>query len=109
MPYAWRPGMRVTAERLRGGTLCGTVTLNPSVARTQPVYAATFWFGEQTISFPPGFFTSAPVISVTGRTATPGTVIECSYTSVSVNGVTLCVARSNTTSTIVDWIAEQPL
>ncbi|MFB7900384.1 hypothetical protein ACFC1B_29150 [Streptomyces xiamenensis] len=107
--YAWRPGMRVTAERLRAGRLAGTVDITPSTPVTNALYNGTFYRGEAVITFPAGVFTSPPVMSVTARSTVPGTVMECTYTSVSTTGVTVIVARSNQNSVILDWVAEQPL
>jgi hypothetical protein len=57
------------------------------------------------VTFPTGFFTTTPFITVAARTNSPGTIIECSYASASPDGFELYASRVNGTNTNVDWIA----
>lgn len=106
--YPWRAGEIITAHKLRSGVQYGLVNVTPDeeVEATGPDshFASDFYRGEEQITFDVPF-AAIPTIQVTARTAVPGRVIVASYTNVTTTGMTVMLARGNTTSTNVDWLA----
>ena len=89
------------AEQLPLRFAAGQITITPSAANT-PTAAR--------VTFPPGRFTRRPIVLATAATNVPGTQV----TGVGVFGadaagtfVDVYVTRTNTTATIVTWIAVQ--
>lgn len=105
MPYPWLSGMTITAERLRAGVLAGTATVNLSTSISNTFFNAAYFRDSITIGFPAGYFTNTPNILVTGRSTTPGVLLEVSYSNQSATGFTAWVARSSNTATVIDWMA----
>lgn len=105
MPYPWQPGMKITANRLRAGVLAGTVTINFSTSVTNTFFNAAYFRDSIAVAFPAGFFTNTPNIFVTGRSTTPGVLLEVSYSNQTASGFTAWAARSTNTSTVIDWMA----
>lgn len=105
MTYPWQPGMRITARRLRSGILAGTVTINFATSTSTALYNGTYFRDSANVTFPAGFFTNTPQISLTGRSTTPGVLMEVSYGNQSNTGFTVYAARATTTSTVIDWLA----
>ncbi|WP_181786638.1 hypothetical protein [Streptomyces phytophilus] len=106
----WLPGMTITADRLNAGMLSGTETLDFSTGTTT-VTAASSGFDQDylrksvDVTFPVGFFSGTPILSITARTSVPGVMIEVGYTDPSSTGFTLIGARFTTTATVCDWVA----
>lgn len=76
----------------------GTVTITP-VANTVTSLAVTFTAGR---------FSTTPKIQVTARTTVPGSqVLEVAYSGASTTGCTIYMYRTNTTDTIIDWLATE--
>lgn len=106
----WLPGMKITAARLNAGILSGTETLDFSTGTTS-VAAAGSGYDEAylrkavDVTFPVGFFSSTPILSITARTSVPGVMLEVGYTDPSSTGFTLIGARFTTTATVCDWVA----
>ena len=75
----------------------GTATVTP-VANT-----AT----RLSVTFPPGRFTAAPVVTITADEANPQTV-DVSVTGASVTGFNAWIFKTNATTTFLHWIAVQP-
>lgn len=107
--YPWRAGEVITAEKLTAGMQRGLVAITPS-EEVEPTggnnnqWAASYRRGSERVTFDVPF-TETPTIQVTARTNSPGVLIEASYTDVTTTGVTIFVARGNTTATNVDWVA----
>ena len=77
--------------------LTGSITITPSAANT-PTSA--------NITFPAGRFTAAPTVMVTPSTTVPGsTVTGWAATGATATGATLWVTRTNTTNTLLNWVA----
>lgn len=76
--------------------LCGSVSITPSAANTPASIDITF---ERE-------FSGKPVVVVTAATSVPGTtVIGAGVNSISATGCTLWATRTNTTVTVLNWIA----
>jgi hypothetical protein len=105
MPYPWLSGMTITADRLRSGVLAGTVTVNFSTSITNTFFNAAYFRDSAVVGFPAGFFTNVPNIFVSGRSTTPGVLLEVSYSNQTTSGFTVWAARSTNTSTVIDWMA----
>ena len=107
--YPWRAGEVITAEKLTAGMQYGLVLITPN-EEVQPTggnnnqWAASYFRGTARIEFDVPF-TDIPTIQVTARTNSPGVLLEASYTEVTTTGVTICIARGNTTATNTDWLA----
>lgn len=106
----WLPGMTVTAARLNAGILSGTETLDFSTGTTTVPAAGSGYDQDylrksMDITFPVGFFSSTPILSITARTTVPGVMLEVGYTAPSSTGFTLIGARFSTTATVCDWVA----
>lgn len=69
------------------------------------IYSDFYYRGSARVAFPRGYFRSTPSILLTARTSGPGLVMEAAYTSASVDGFTINLARHSGTSTGVDWLA----
>jgi hypothetical protein len=74
----------------------GTESITPSAANTPTSKVLTF----------PEPFSAAPNVTVTPNSAVPGTVVTgWAVTGISTTQCTLWVTRTNTTATILQWIA----
>ena len=74
----------------------GTVTITPSAANTPTSAAITF---SKT-------FSGTPNVIATARTSVPGTtVLGVGVSGISATGASIYVTRTNTTDTVVEWIA----
>jgi hypothetical protein len=101
----WRAGDPVTAAKLNssaapGGVLqTGTVTITPSSANTPTSLAVTF----------PTAFVSAPsaVVLTPVDDKVGGQVTGWSATSITATGFLAWVCRTNTTATVLQWVAVQ--
>lgn len=86
-------------SRLPKAMQSGVISVTPSAANT-PTFAD--------INFTPGQFTAAPKVVASPVTTVPGTsVLGVGTDSITASGARICVTRSNTTATIVHWIAIQ--
>lgn len=96
--YVWVLGRR---GGFPYGKAQGRVQITPSAANTPTGVSVTF---------PVGRFTVAPRLQVTAATAVPGTVVTgVGYSGTTSAGTTVYVTRTDTTTTPVDWSAEQML
>lgn len=77
--------------------LSGSVTITPSAANTPT---------SVTVSFPTGYFSSAPRMSLVPATSNP-TFVDVSVSNTTASSVDIVMVRSNTTSTSVQWVATQ--
>lgn len=106
--YPWRAGEVITAEKLVSGMQYGLVNIagdtEVSPTGSSAHFAGSYWRGEANIVFDIPFL-DIPTIQVTARTGFPAIFIEASYTNVTPTGMTVVVARGNTTATNVDWLA----
>lgn len=51
-------------------------------------------------------YASVPIVTVTAGSSSPGTVVqEVSVSNVTTTGFTICVYRTNTSATTIQWIA----
>lgn len=74
----------------------GTASITPSAANTPTSKVVTF----------SGAFPGSPAVILTPQTSVPGTTVLGAGTSDrSASGVTVWVARTNTTATVVHWVA----
>ncbi len=73
----------------------GQISITPSAANVATSGA---------ITFPPGYFATAPLVVVTGRTNQPERIM-LSVLSESTSGATVWLTRNNTTATTINWIA----
>lgn len=74
----------------------GSTTITPSAANTPT---------KKSITFSPAF-KSTPNVVVTAQTTVPGTVVTgVGVSNISTTGCDIYVTRTNTTSTVVQWIA----
>jgi hypothetical protein len=89
-------GGRLNATHLPFAMSTGTVTITP-VANTITGAAVTF---------PSGRFTVAPYVYTDAQSAATA-VTNTSHSGVSTSGATIYVLRTNTTNTIVRWMAIQ--
>ena len=64
-----------------------------------------YYRGHARVDFPDGLFQDGPVVALAGHSGYPGTVIQCSFNGISHTGMTVVIARSDTTATYVNWIA----
>lgn len=83
----------------------GQVTVTPNVSVPAGFYNSNYWRGSTSVVFDTPFTSTIPAVLVCSDSALPGTVIECSASSVTLNGFTANVARQNTTTTGVWWVA----
>jgi hypothetical protein len=75
----------------------GTVNITPSAANTPT---------STVITFPDGRFSAVPTVQVTPLTAFPGTFVTgVGAFPVSISGATLWIARANTVTTTLMWLA----
>lgn len=103
--YQWRAGEIITAEKLRSGVQFGLENVTPDISVGSGALGSSYYRGRADITFDVPF-AEIPTIQVTARTSVPGgTFIEATYTDVSTDGFTIVIARSNETSTNVDWLA----
>lgn len=106
--YPWRAGEVITAEKLTAGMQYGLVSILPedpvNPTGNSQQYANGYFRGQAHITFDVPFV-DIPTIQVTARTSVPGGLIEASYTDVTPTGVTIMIARGNSFSTNVDWLA----
>jgi len=91
----------VAAGRLPMAAGKATVTLTEKVSET----IGTYWRGHARIDFPPGLFSAGPVVALRANSGYPGTLIEATFTGISHTGMTVYLARSDRTTTIVSWVA----
>ncbi|MFJ6019776.1 hypothetical protein ACIQFP_10545 [Nocardiopsis alba] len=106
--HLWRAGEIITAEKLSPKILAGDVLMQfTERIPSDPSQPLRYWRGTWEVTFPDGFFTEPPMLSLSPRTTVPGVFLTVSYTAKSVNGFTLCAARETTTQTWIDWTAMQ--
>jgi hypothetical protein len=65
----------------------------------------TYYRGHATVRFPDGVFSAGPVVALRANSSYPGIMVECTFTGISRAGMTVYVARSDKTQTVVNWIA----
>lgn len=109
--YPWQPGMIITAGRLRAGKQSGTVSVTPVTGAANEYQlgtSVTYYRGSASVVFDTPF-TSVPRIQLTGRSTTPGVLLECSYADITTTGFTALIARTTGTTTVVDWEATEQL
>lgn len=103
-----QPGMTATASRLNRIVQGGQVTVSPTTSTSGGTfYGAAYNRGSSPVTFPLAF-DSTPVVTVTADSNAPGQIIELNVTDVTATGCTVWLARTNTTTTTVYWIAVQP-
>lgn len=88
---------RKSRDGLNGTKMaCGTVLIAPA--------AGVPSFAE--IDYARAGFSSAPVVLATARTALPGSqVVEVGVTDLTATTARICLYRTNTTATAVNWVA----
>ncbi|WP_017578601.1 hypothetical protein [Nocardiopsis valliformis] len=85
--------------------LHGGVRITHDVDHTHRLYNGVFRRGTQRVTFPSGFFSSTPTITVAVRSAYPGTAMIASFLDDSDEGFTIYSARSDTGTHTVTWTA----
>ncbi|NKG21116.1 hypothetical protein [Paeniglutamicibacter terrestris] len=89
--------------RMGGNIAAGAVSVQPNTFVTDD--GETYYRGSQLITFPAGRFTSIPRVTCSENTEVPGRVRSVSATDVTLTGCRIWVARNNTSTTGVTWIA----
>lgn len=109
MPFAWQPGHRITAGRLRAGMLAGTAVLDFSTGTTVTAGSSPFDVDvlrkSVAVAFPVGFFATVPAIILTAESTVPGVLLEVTYSGQSTSGFTLNGCRQTDAATTVSWLA----
>lgn len=101
-------GWRVMARENPPRVLCGAVAVSPtSMVDNDPLHQPFYYRGTANVSFPSGFFTTTPTVTLSAHTAAVGVVMGTGVSGQSASGFTAHLARSSTTSTTVSWIAVQ--
>ncbi|GAA1457377.1 hypothetical protein NE857_05525 [Nocardiopsis exhalans] len=85
--------------------LFGREYITPDTQANNAVYSTAYWRGQARVDFPEGYFRETPTIMLTVLSAVPGTVMEATHANSRVHGFDLMVARTNTTSNWVHWLA----
>jgi hypothetical protein len=103
-----QPGQTATASRLNKSVQGGTASVAPTTSTPGGTfYGAAYNRGSVAVVFPLAF-DAAPAVTVTADSSAPGQIIEINVTDVTATGCTIWLARTNTTTTTVYWIAVQP-
>lgn len=84
----------------------GQVSITPTTSRTLD-WGGSFKYGNTTVTFPAGYFSSAPSVVISANSSVPGIVIEATPSNVSATGFTANLARTDSTATIIYWQAIQ--
>lgn len=95
---AWRP---------YGRSYSGQVSITPSTTVVNTFYSDDYFRGTQAITFPSGYFTSAPHVTATAESSVPGTVINVTVLNITTTGCDILLARFTSVATTIHWIAEQ--
>ncbi|MFB9661604.1 hypothetical protein ACFQS3_02680 [Glycomyces mayteni] len=95
----------VMARTKTAKVLSGTVAVTPVTSVSDPAFAASYYRGTSAVSFPVGFFSTAPNVTISAVASVPGLVIEATVTGASTTGFTANLARSSTSATTLSWIA----
>jgi hypothetical protein len=83
----------------------GTASVTTSTSVVSGFYNANYFRGSAAVVFATPFTTTTPAVMVTANSTVPGTVIEASASSVTINGCTVNVAHQNNTTLTLMWVA----
>lgn len=106
-PASWAKEVAETLNALYGlrpTVLQGVVSLKATTPQNN-ANLGTYFIGHKTVSLPAGAFTGSPAIVLTGNSGYPGNMIQCSVSGVSATGFTVNMARTDSTSTYIYWLA----
>lgn len=83
----------------------GAVSVTPSVSVPNTFYNAAYFRGSASVVFATPFTVNTPSVVVCTDSTIPGTLIEASASNVTLTGFNANTARTNTTASMVFWIA----
>ena len=88
--------------------LAGAVSVSPTTEiSNDPLHQPFYFRGSSNVTFPAGFFTATPTVTLAAHTTAVGVVMATGVSSQSATGFTAHLARSSSTTTTVSWIAVQ--
>lgn len=106
-PASWAREVAETVNSLYGlrpTVLVGRVSIKATTA-VNNTNLGTYFTGFKAVKLPAGAFTGSPAIVLTGNSGYPGNMIQCSVSGVSAAGFTVNMARTDSTSTYIYWMA----
>lgn len=85
----------------------GTIRVTPTDTHTPSAYAAEIWTGFETVTFPPGLFTSEPRVITSLRSGAPQFIINTAADGVTTSQADVGVVTLGPAARDVHWLAVQ--